>query len=210
MARAGVNVVGVDASAEMLAVCDRKLQDESREVRSRIRILQADMGKFVLPQRFALAVMPFRPFQHLVEVDDQLACLECIRRHLQADGNLVVDVFNPSLTALTRANLGVEEDAEPEFILPDGRRVVRREKIAARDLFKQVISVELIYNVTHPDGRNERLVHAFSMRYFFRCEMEHLLVRAGFAVEALYGGYAREPYGATYPGELIFVARKRS
>jgi SAM-dependent methyltransferase len=209
-ARAGVNVVGVDTSAEMLAVCDRKLQDEPREVRSRVRLLQADMRQFELSQRFALVVIPFRPFQHLVEVDEQLACLECIRRHLQDDGKLIVDVFNPSLTALTRANLGVEEVAEPEFTLPDGRRVVRRQKIAARDLFKQVISVELIYYVTYPDGRSERLVHAFSMRYFFRYEMEHLLERGGFTVEALYGNYEREPYDSTDPAELIFVARKRS
>lgn len=48
------------------------------------------------------------------------------------------------------------------------------------------------------------------MRYFFRYEMEHVLVRAGFAVEAIYGNYDREHYGTTYPGELIFVARKRS
>jgi hypothetical protein len=67
--------------------------------------------------------------------------------------------------------------------------------------------VELIYYVTHPDGREERLVHAFPMRYLFRFEAEHLLVRCGFAVEALYAGFDRSPYGSAYPGELIFVAR---
>jgi hypothetical protein len=63
--------------------------------------------------------------------------------------------------------------------------------------------------VTHPDGREERLVHAFRMRYLFRFEMEHLLARTGFAVEHLYAGYDRSAYGSTYPGDLIFVARKR-
>ena len=33
--------------------------------------------------------------------------------------------------------------------------------------------------------------------------------RAGFAVEAVYADYDRSPYGSKYPGELIFVARKR-
>jgi hypothetical protein len=46
------------------------------------------------------------------------------------------------------------------------------------------------------------------MRYLFRYEAEHLLVRAGFEIMALYGGYDRSPFGATYPGELIFLARK--
>ena len=54
--------------------------------------------------------------------------------------------------------------------------------------------------------REERLVHAFALRYLFRFEAEHLLARAGFAVEHLYGGYDRSPYGSTYPGELIFIA----
>jgi hypothetical protein len=45
------------------------------------------------------------------------------------------------------------------------------------------------------------------MRCLFRFEAEHLLARAGFAVEHLYAGFDRSPYGSQYPGELIFVAR---
>jgi hypothetical protein len=44
------------------------------------------------------------------------------------------------------------------------------------------------------------------MRYLFRYEVEHLLARAGFSVEHVYGGYDKRPFGATYPGELIVVA----
>ncbi|HUG53737.1 MAG TPA: hypothetical protein VMR21_09050 [Vicinamibacteria bacterium] len=44
----------------------------------------------------------------------------------------------------------------------------------------------------------------------FRFEAEHLLARAGFEVEHLYAGYDRSPFGSTYPGELVFVARKAS
>src|SRR5262249_31224640 len=57
---------------------------------------------------------------------------------------------------------------------PDGRRVVRRHKVVSRDYFNQI---ELVYYVTHPDGREEPLVHAFPMRYLFRFEAEHLLAR---------------------------------
>jgi hypothetical protein len=67
---------------------------------------------------------------------------------------------------------------------------------------------ELIYYVTYPDGRQERLVHRFPMRYLFRFEVEHLLARCGFALEAVYSDYDRSPDGSKYPGELICVARK--
>ena len=81
-------------------------------------------------------------------------------------------------------------------------------KIVARDRFAQVNDIELIYDVVHPDGRKERLVQAFGMRYLFRFEVEHLLARAGFVVEQLYAGFDKSKYGSTYPGDLVFVARK--
>jgi hypothetical protein len=121
---------------------------------------------------------------------------------------LILDLFNPSLPLLVQDTLGQEQGEEPAFTTPDGRKVVRWHKSIARDPFAQVNRLELIYYVTHPDGRQERLVHAFAMRYLFRYEAEHLLARAGFAVEAVFAGYDRSPFGSKDPGELIFVARK--
>jgi len=104
--------------------------------------------------------------------------------------------------------LGVERSPEPEFVTPDGRRVQRRDRIVKRDLASQVQDVELIYDVTHPDGRTGRHVHAFPMRYLFRYEAEHLLARAGFKLESLYADYDKSHFGSKYPGELIFFATK--
>ena len=53
------------------------------------------------------------------------------------------------------------------------------------------------------------LVHSFPMRYLFRFEAEHLLVRSGFEIEHVYADFDKNPYGSKYPGELIFVAMKR-
>jgi SAM-dependent methyltransferase len=207
-ARAGVDVVGLDLSAHMLAVCRKRLDSEPHAVQSRIQLAQADMRQFSVPQFFRLATIPFRPFQHMTTVADQLSCLASIRRHLVEDGLLILDLFNPSLEFLVNRPIGEELDAEPEFSTPDGRRIIRRHKTVAHDRFNQVNQFELVYYVSHPDGREERLTHAFAMRYLFRFEAEHLLARAGFAVEHLYADFDRNPYGSTYPGELIFVARK--
>jgi hypothetical protein len=92
--------------------------------------------------------------------------------------------------------------------MPDGRSVVERDRMVTRDPINQVVQVELIYHVTHLDGRVERLVHAFPLRYFFRFEAEHLLERAGFRVEDVFADFDRTPYGAKHPSELILVARK--
>jgi len=207
IARAGVEIVGVDSSSNMLSVCRERLGREPGAVQSRVRLVQADMRHFDIDGRFTLATIPFRPFQHLLTVEDQLACLAAIRRHLVDGGRLILDIFNPALDALVNGPVGQEHGEEAEFSMPDGRRVVRRQKTVATNRFTQVNDFELIYYVTHPDGRQERLVHAFSMRYFFRFETEHLLARSGFEVEQVYADYDKSPYGSIYPGELIFVAR---
>ena len=207
-ARAGVEIVGIDASRHMLAVCRRRLQGEPETVRGKVELVEADIRDFNLGRRFSLVTTPFRPFQHLLTVEDQFACLATIRRHLVEDGRLILDIYNPSIDFLANVKVGEEFGEEPEFTMPDGRRIVRRHRIASRDRFEQVSQIELIYSVTHPDGRNERLVHDFPFRYLFRFEAEHLLARAGFAVEHLYSDYDKSPFGSKYPGELIFVARK--
>jgi SAM-dependent methyltransferase len=207
-AQAGVEIVGLDSSPLMLAECRRKLAAEPAEVRSRAELIEADMRRFELGRAFRLVTIPFRPFQYLLTVEDQLACLGSIHRHLVSGGRLVLDVFNPDLARLVSEDYLQESEGEPEFTLPDGRRVIRRDRVVTRDLFQQWQDVELIYYVWHPDGREERLVFPFRMRYFFRFELEHLLARAGFAVEEVCADYDKNPYGSKYPGELIVVSRK--
>ena len=207
-ARSGIDIVGLDSSAHMLAVCRERLLAESDPVRARARLVEADMRAFDLGRTFSLVTMPFRPFQHLITVDEQLACLASIRRHLADSGRFILDIFNPSLEALAKQPVGEPSAEEPAFDMPDGRRVVRWHRIVDCDRAQQVNDVELVYDITHADGRRERLVHAFPFRYFFRFEAEHLLARAGFEVEHLYADYDKSPYGSKYPGELLFVARK--
>ncbi len=207
-AREGIPITGLDLSDHMLEVCRQKLKEEPLEVQDRAVLIQGDMRKFSLGETFSLVTTPFRPFQHLLTVEDQLSCLTSIRQHLEPGGALILDIFNPSLKGLSADNLGEEVGAEPEFTTPEGIKVLRFNKTNQRDHFNQVLDVELIYYLTHPDGREERLVHAFPFRYLFRYEAEHLLARCGFEVLDVYADYYKNPLGSTYPGDLIFIARK--
>lgn len=208
-ARAGVEITGLDSSPAMLALCRDKLAQEPGEVRSRVTLVKGDMRDFdVGTKKFALATTPFRPFQHLVTVEEQLGCLSAVRRHLVDGGKFILDVFNPSLQRLVDDRYR-QEVAEDEFTLPDGRRVLRKNRVVSTDFFNQVLDIENPYYVTDAEGRQERYVHRFLMRYLFRFEGEHLLARAGFEVEAVYADYQKTPYGQKQPpGELVFMARK--
>ena len=207
-ARSGVSIVGLDASAEMLTKCRLSLQHEATDVQDRVTLVPGDMRDFDLRRQFGLVTIPFRAFQHLLAVEDQIACLTCVRRHIAEDGRFIVDLFNPSLEMLVNKEVGVEFDSDPPFVLPDGRTVQRRAKILERNRFTQVHDNEFIYYITDQSGAVQRIVHPFSMRNIFKFEMEHLLHRVGFVVEQVYADFDRTPFGSTYPGELIFVSRK--
>jgi len=43
-------------------------------------------------ERFRLVIIPFRPFQHLLEVRQQVDCLDCVQKHLARAGRLILDV----------------------------------------------------------------------------------------------------------------------
>ena len=207
-ARAGSEIVGIDLSTVMMDICREKLAKEPPDVQQRVRLEIADMRDFDMGEQFGLVTIPFRPFQHLETVEDQMSCLQVIHRHLVPGGKLILDLFNPSLKMIVSDKTKEEFGDEPEFTVADGRRVLRRMRVPNKDLFNQINDCEIIYYVTHPDGRKERLVHPFKMRYLYRWEAEHLLVRCGFEVEHLYAGYDKSEFGSKDPGELIFVARK--
>jgi len=69
---------------------------------------------------------------------------------------------------------------------------------------EQVSDVELIYYVRSGE-HTERVVQAFQMRFFTPAEIEHLLARAGFRLEAMYGGFDRQPLTDESP-EIVVKA----
>lgn len=209
IARVGVPIVGLDASGAMLACCRRKLAAEPDEVQRRVELMHGDMAAFDLGgRRFGLVTFPFRSFQHLVDVEAQVACLTRVARHLLDGGRVVIDVFNPSFASLSATAYPIELGEEPAVALPDGRVLRRAARVLHDDLCRQTRDVELEYLVEQPGGRLHRHVQRSRLRYFFRYELEHLLARCGFRVEALYGDYGRRPFEGDHPPEMIVVASR--
>lgn len=191
-ARAGHTITGLDGSAHMLERCRTKISHEPADVRSRIRLTRGDIRGFELAERFALITAPFRVVQHLTSIDDQLRFLDAVARHLAPGGRLVFDVFNPNFARLVAGDSTEHEDT-PQRLLPDGRAMRRAFRVAAVRMIDQVSEIELIYYVSDATGTLQRYVQAFEMRWFSRSEIEHLLVRSGFAVQAIYGNFDRSP-----------------
>ena len=208
IAESGCHITGLDFSEHMLARCRQKLQDEPEEVQKRVRLVQGKMADFDLNEIFSMAIIPFRPFQHLIEVADQMACLHQIHRHLEDNGKLVFDLFQVDPRKMFGTKFTEEESEDFSWVdLPDGRKLKRSHRISAKQWSQQYNVVELIYFVSHPDCKVERLVQAFPFRYFFRYEVLHLLERCGFRIAELYGNFDKTTLMDDSP-EMIFVAEK--
>jgi hypothetical protein len=101
----------------------------------------------------------------------------------------------------------MEMEVDPPLKLPDGRVIKRTNRTAAFHRAEQYNDIEFIFYVKYPDGREERLVQSFPMRYFYRYEMEHLLSLCGFKILEFYGNFDKSQFSDESP-EMIFVAEK--
>jgi len=207
LAEAGKRITGLDLSERMLERAVKKRAALRVEARERVQLVQGDMTRFDLGEKFRLVIIPFRPLQHLLEVRQQMDCLEWVRKHLAPGGRLVLDVFQTDAQRM-HDPVHMREMQVTEYRTTDGRQVRITERVAAFHRAAQRNDVEMIFSVVHPGGRQEKLVFAWPLRYFFRYEVEHLLARCGFEVAAEFGDFDRTPIRDDSP-EMIFVAEAR-
>lgn len=206
IAQEGVRVVGLDVSPAMLA----RAREKGAELEN-VRWVEGDMRDFALPERFGLIFIPFRSFQHLLTVADQLACLGCCRRHLVPGGRLAINVFNPDIVRIaqwmTVRKGGLERRGDMYARPREGGSAVGWESCAYRPATQQF---DVTFIDEELDGRGaviSRVYRDLKLRYTFRFEMEHLLARAGFEIEALYGDFFGSPFQDLSP-EMVWVARR--
>lgn len=206
LAQAGARVVGLDRAPHMLAQARRKSAGMEN-----VRWVEGDMRGFDLGERFGLVIIPGHSFQHLNAPDDQLACLACIARHLEPDGPLVVhlDHQDPAWLGDLLSGKGGGFEARGSFRRAATGRMVRRWQAWSYERATQTATSQVAWEEVEADGRIVARWQTDPVRLhcLFRFEMEHLLGRAGFGVEALYGGFDRQPLGEQ-SSEMVWLARR--
>ena len=202
LAQAGLRLAGVDISGAMLALARERLQ--AAGILERVELLESDVRSHVPQGPFGLAIVAVNSFMHLATAADQLVALEHIHAALAPGGLLAIDLFNPDLRMLSEQNGALVLDKT--FTLADGALV---QKFVAQhtNVAEQTSYVTFIYDEIDPSGRIRRSALPFTMRWLYRYELEHLLARAGFALEAVYGSYELDQY-ETASELMLAVARK--
>ena len=207
-AREGIRVVGLDNSAAMLAVARQRATGLDT-----IAWVEGDMRSFLLGEEFGLVYIPAGSFQLMLTIDDQLDTLRTIHRHLAPGGRLAFEVESPNIVAMAEwltSNRGVyRRRTQRDYRHPQSGLQVRSwQSLEYHPTEQQYISHGML------DELDDELIvvrrehgRPMTVRYFYRYEMEHLLARAGFEVEAMYGDFYKNVYKAT-SADMIWVARR--
>jgi SAM-dependent methyltransferase len=174
----GRSIVGIDESAAMLEGARERAAAAGVELELR----QGDMRELDLDQPAALVYCPARSLLHLPTWADKRRVFERVAASLRPGGRFALNAFVFSHHVAAR-NDGVHE------VQNGVGHVVHH----------------------HPhDNRLDLVLDAgasVSLWWATRSEWEGLLDVAGLEVEALYGGFAREPFGEGST-EFVWVARK--
>ncbi len=93
----GLRTVGIDLSQDMLDIAVGNSPNLPG-----VNYVQADMRNFDIGEKFDLVIAPGHGFQHMLKADEQIACLESAKRHMNPDARLVLQLDHQDIDWLGR------------------------------------------------------------------------------------------------------------
>jgi Methyltransferase domain len=174
----GQRVIGIDSSPAML----EQARVGAAEAGVELDLRECDMRDFALDEPAALIYCPFRALLHLPTWADRRRTFERVAASLRREGRFAWNAFAFDHRIAARLDGEHQEEPVPHTIrygVSDNR-------------------IDIILD----DGATS------SLWWATKNEWLGLLDVAGLELEALYGGFAREPFGDD-SREYVFVARPR-
>ena len=206
LAADGHEVVGVDLSAPMLRLAERKRAALPADVADRLWFQQGDLATLDLGREFALVITPSRVFQFMLTTDAQRQALAALRSHLRPDGRLVLDLFDPLLDFVVPSEEAPTRGGEVMHPTT-GNRVTWTVTGRYPDPARQLIVED--WTATELDASGAVLrtdVERLTLRWSLRSEMRLLFELSGLEVVAEYGDFDGGP--PAYGREQVWVLQR--
>ncbi|MBT3222395.1 MAG: class I SAM-dependent methyltransferase [Proteobacteria bacterium] len=172
IARAGVEIHGVDLSAEMLLDLRRKLHNESEAVRLRVRFCQADFAQVVSDRLYPLVLMPFNALHHLRDEGEVLDFFKHVVALLGRPGVFAFDCYLPDDELYSRVPGKYEER---DFVDPRDGSTIHSWEESSWDAENRIHHVYY-----HYEYENQRLETThLQLQMYLRGQILDLIDRAG-------------------------------
>jgi SAM-dependent methyltransferase len=175
----GADIYGLDVNSKMIAKAKEKIAQEHHR-----RLFVQNAVTMQLPYKFRLILAPFRVFSHLIDVEDQVQCLNRIHEHLEPGGRFIFDLFVPHLGIVMN---GLEDQVDFDGEYEPGKTLIRIVS-SKSDMATQTSTVRMKFKWSE-NGQMHEAEWSFAMRFFFRYELEHLVRLSRLRLQAVYGDY---------------------
>lgn len=209
LANEGFIVTGLDHNQDMIQWARSHTADDLLE---KINFIHADMRNFILPDRYALTIIPCNTFAYFSEVD-ALQVLACVKEHLTFLGKLAMVIPNPEPHTSIPATLpdAATSGSEPitHFIEPISQRPVHVYAEEKLDLENNTLQVLWSFDELFPDGEVIRLQHPITYHLRSLELTIRLLESVDLEVEDVYGDYHYGPLDRNSPEIILLVKKNR-
>lgn len=193
--KAGIDVQGFDLSEPMLDMLEKK----AAALNLKPKIQKADMRNFEIKQKFDLIIIPFRAFLYNLKIEDQLQTLKCCRRHLAADGELILNFFFPS----------------PQILVNNYGKDIRNRLNIAGNYMDYITNSHFVdepeqtIEVTEYLKKGDTTIWSGTIKLalIYKREFELLLRLAGFKKWQVFGGFDYQPLTSSEQ-EMVWIIEK--
>ena len=197
--RAGLEVEGVDPSADILAICRCRAEAEGISP----VLYQQRMQTLDLPRVYRTIFVPCGSFQLVVDRTEAFEALRRFRGHLEPGGTLILTVFN-RWQEMADERMG-EWTLRKRHPLADGTELVKEARVERQNLLDQTLSVTVRYRRERDGQILEEQISPTTERWYFVHELTLMLEAVGFRDIRVTGDYTDEP-PTDESGVLAFFA----
>lgn len=178
----GLDVDGVDYSAEMLALCKRKAEQSGIQP----TLFRQPMQQLDLPRKYNTIFIPSNTFILLTDRSDALEALRRFYAHLEPGGQLLLTLNVPKKY--------IDNPSDDWHFIAlktreDGASIALTEHVSI-EYWEQLKTTTYKYEVFRDGELTEEHRDTMKIRWFYRNEIELMLEKAGFGEIEINDGYA--------------------
>ena len=183
----GCRCVGLEINSAMLTEASERVGAAGTQV----SLVEADMRDFSLRENFSLIFVARNSLLHLHDHMDFERCFSAVREHLQPGGLFAFDVFNPSISILSKP--------------PGKRELIQRVSHPERGTVTVEATVDYDSKTqvnrstwyASSEAGTEFLVAPLHLRCIFPQELLLMIDHFGFRLEERYGNFSLAPFSAS-------------
>ena len=187
------DLFGLDINDEAIRIAKKKLKND------KVKVIVDDATSFSHLIKYDTILFLFNGLMHITNSKKQLSFLKNAYRHLKDEGELIFYVSNPDPSRMLE-NFSYYKHQKT---LTVNSLEVEKFECNKYDLNGQLIHRIFNYDYVDANGCLKRVVSKFTVRYFFKKELELILSGIGFRSISFFGNFDGSGWSKNSPHIII-------